>query len=55
MTPTELKQARLALGFNLKQMAESLNTPYRTYQDWEGGRRRIPGIVEVAVSSLIDK
>jgi hypothetical protein len=28
----------------MKQTAEYSNTPYRTWQDWEGGKRRVPGI-----------
>ncbi len=52
MAPAELKQARQLLGLNIKQMAEALQTPYRTYQDWEHGKRRIPGIAEVAIKAL---
>lgn len=52
MTSEELKEARLRMGLNIKQMSEVLNTPYRTYQDWELGNRRIPGIVDVAIKAL---
>lgn len=44
MTATELREARKAAGLSMKQAAELSNTPYRTWQDWEGGKRRVPGI-----------
>lgn len=49
MTSTELKEARLRLGLTQTQMADALATPFRTYQDWEGGTSRIPGTVALAV------
>ena len=55
MTNSQLKQARLALGLSIAEMAKALNTPYRTYQDWELGNRRVPGIVAVAVEALKKK
>ncbi len=53
MKPKELKKAREKLGLSIKEMSELLETPYRTYQDWELGNRRIPGICEVAISCLL--
>ncbi len=53
MTPEELKKIRERLGLSIRQMSEILDTPYRTYQDWELGNRRIPGICEVAIMCLI--
>ena len=53
MTPDELKNIRKSLGFSIKEMSEILETPYRTYQDWELGNRRIPGICEVALYCLL--
>ena len=44
MTGTELREARKAAGLSMKQVAEETNTPYRTWQDWEGGKRRVPGL-----------
>lgn len=44
MTAEELREARKAAGLSMKQAAELSNTPYRTWQDWEGGKRRVPGI-----------
>jgi DNA-binding transcriptional regulator YiaG len=52
MTPAQLKTARRKLGMNMAEMATTLRTPYRTYQDWERGDRRIPGICQVAVELL---
>ncbi len=49
MTPSELKEARLRLGLTQTQMAGALATPFRTYQDWEGGISRIPGVVDLAI------
>jgi DNA-binding transcriptional regulator YiaG len=28
----------------MKEAAEASATPYRTWQDWETGKRRVPGI-----------
>ncbi len=55
MTPAELKAERTTLGLNQAEMAKSLRTPYRTYQDWESGARRIPGVVAVACELLLQK
>lgn len=52
MTARELKEARLRLGLTQHEMAEAMNTPFRTYQDWEGARRRVPGIIDVVVPCL---
>lgn len=53
MTGHELREARLRLGLNIKKMAELLETPYRTYQDWELESRRIPGLCAVVVFLLL--
>jgi DNA-binding transcriptional regulator YiaG len=45
MTAEELREARKATGLSMKRAAEKAKTPYRTWQDWEGGKRRVPGIV----------
>lgn len=44
MTTEELREARKAAGLSMKQAAEESGTPYRTWQDWEGGKRRVPGL-----------
>lgn len=55
MTPTELTATRRILGMNKAEMARTLRTPYRTYQDWENGARPIPGVVSVAAELLVQK
>lgn len=55
MTNNELKTARLKLGLNQVEMAKTLKTPYRTYQDWESGVNPIPGVCQVAVGLLLKK
>nr|BDD45957.1 hypothetical protein 3 [bacterium] len=60
MTPQELREARFALGraegrdkLTITEMAGRLNTPRGTYEKWESGARRVPGIVEVAIKLLL--
>ena len=52
MTPNELKRIRKDLGLTQKKMAEFIETPYRTYQDWELGTNKIPGVVAIALKCL---
>jgi DNA-binding transcriptional regulator YiaG len=54
MTKKELKAARKRLNVTAKEMAEKLNTSSRTYENWEVGRTKIPGIVFVAIKFLED-
>lgn len=49
MTPEKLKSERLSLRLERSEMAEMLETPASTYNDWESGRSAIPGIVNVAI------
>ena len=44
MKTTKLRESRISAGLNMRQAAEAANTPYRTWQDWELGNRRVPGI-----------
>lgn len=55
MTTDELKNARKTLKMNQAAMAVLLDTPYRTYQDWEAGKARIPGVVGVAMRLLRER
>lgn len=55
MTPEELKAIRMKFGATLKEMSELLSTPYRTYQDWEHGNRRIPGVCQEAVNCFLKR
>ena len=53
MYPEKLKKIRESLGLTQREMSSLLDTPFRTYQDWELGNRRIPGICEVAIDCLL--
>ena len=55
MTPEEFKKARYALGLKQTELALALETPYRTVQDWESGRNRIPGVAAVALRLLQER
>ena len=46
MKAKQLKKERIKRGLTIKEMALRLNTPEKTYQNWEYGTRRVPGIVE---------
>lgn len=55
MTNEELKKRREKIGYTQKVMAEKLNMPPRTYQNYEStgkNRRKIPGWMEVSVSAV---
>ena len=52
MTPADLTAWRNRLGLSQSGAAARLNTPVDTYQNWEQGRRRIPGVVEVAMQAV---
>jgi|GEM_PF-2873003 len=56
MTGRDLKAIRIKLVGDargaVKLMANKLETPYRTYQDWEAHSGSIPGVASVAIKSL---
>ena len=52
MKPTDLKRARQTLGLSQNQLAGLLKTTRRTIARYEGGARRIPGMVEVMLQQL---
>ena len=52
MTKEDLKTARQRLNLTAKAMAEKLNTPKRTYENWELGRTKIPGVVFAAIGFM---
>lgn len=49
--PEQIKAARKAAGHTQKQAAETVRaTSYRTWQDWETGRREMhPGLWELYI------
>ncbi len=57
MTGRDLKATRIKLEGDghksVKRMAEKLETPKRTYQDWEARKGVVPGVVCVAVKTLL--
>lgn len=58
MTAKQLREARQKLGLSQKEIAEALETPFRTYQNWElegPEGRRVPGIVAVAIRCIGQK
>lgn len=52
MTPNELRKARTALGLTQQQLADQLQLKRLAITRYEGGTRRIPGLVEVAIRHL---
>lgn len=52
MTPAELKLARTALGLTQQQLADELRLKRLAVTRYEGGARRIPGLVDVAIRLL---
>jgi repressor LexA len=54
MTPEELKKIRHELlGLTQEELAQKLHTTRMTITRYEGGTRRIPGVVEVALRQLM--
>ncbi|WP_321532255.1 hypothetical protein [uncultured Desulfuromonas sp.] len=57
MTGRDLKAWRVKLvGDNrgaVRTMAEKLETPKRTYLNWEAQRGSIPGVAGVAIQALV--
>jgi transcriptional regulator with XRE-family HTH domain len=55
MTPEQLKATRISWGYTQPEFATLLQTPLRTYQDWESGRGRIPGIIVLTLHLLKER
>lgn len=49
-----IRYAREKAGLNIKQLAELLQAPYRTVQDWNAGKRFPPKWVEKLVIEKIE-
>lgn len=53
MTPDEFKRIRsMVLGLTQVELAQRLRTTRMTITRYEGGTRRIPGVIEVALAQL---
>ena len=37
------------LGMGPVEAARKLDTPYDTYKEWKSGRRKMPGVAQVAI------
>jgi hypothetical protein len=55
MTSEQLKTTRISWGYSQPLVARLLETPLRTYQDWESGKGRIPGIIAVTLGLLKER
>lgn len=47
MTPNELKTLRKSAGLTMASASRLFKTPYRTWQNWENGSRRVPPMAGV--------
>lgn len=52
VTADELKDWRHRMGWTQERAAEALNTSVRTYQSWEQGRHRTPGMIDVVCREI---
>ena len=48
----KMHDARVSAGLQIKQVADMLEAPYRTIQDWDLGNRKPPSWIE---KIIIDK
>lgn len=55
MTTADLKSARASLGLSQPQLAAAIGHPVASVRNWEQGRRRIPGSVDVLVKMLLEQ
>jgi len=50
---TEIKNIREKMNLSGKDMAIKLDTSKRTYENWELGRTKVPGVALVACKLLL--
>lgn len=50
-----LVDERIAKGYSQKEMAEKLNLPYSTYNEYETGKKSIPLEVALKIADIIQK
>jgi DNA-binding transcriptional regulator YiaG len=53
MTGAEFKAARVAMGLTREQLAEALESDFRTIRRWENEERAIPGPARVALRLML--
>lgn len=53
MTRLEFIEARKALAMTQDALAKALESDLRTVQRWEGGERKVPGPVGVALRCML--
>ena len=52
MEPKELKQWRIANGYNQERLAKALSVHVQTISRWERGAREIPSFLKLALGYL---
>ena len=50
-----IRHARVKHGLTQQQMADLTGIPFRTIQNWEGGKRKCPEYVAKMVVDLLDR
>ena len=53
MTSQELKKLRKDAGLTMADASRLFKTPYRTWQNWENGERRVPPMAGVILELYI--
>ena len=51
---SKIKEARLEAGLTQQSLAESLEIPKRTIEEWESGRRNPPAYVEKLIIEKLE-
>jgi len=52
MTSIEFRKARQELGLSMVQASKKCGVSYRTWQDWETDKRRLPSYAKVFLHYL---
>lgn len=53
MEPSELTELREKVGLTMADCARLFQCPYRTWQNWENGERRVPPMAGVVLELYI--
>ena len=51
----KIKTVRIKAGLNIKELAELLNAPYRTVQEWNAGRHLPPEWMQRLIIEEIER